>query len=67
MLQVFVCESLKITFILAFLPVLREHSLLNLYLFEETFTALKSPVRSEDNGLGANFVHLSICKLPLYN
>ena len=50
MLQVFVHESLKITFILAFLPVLWEFSLVSLHLFEETCTSFESPFHSEDNG-----------------
>ena len=46
MLQVFVHESLKITFILAFLAVAWEISLVSLYLLEETCTLLESPVHS---------------------
>ena len=55
--RVFVRESLKIAFILAFLPVLREPSLVSLYLFEEAYTSLDLPVHSKDNGLGPNSVN----------
>ena len=43
MLQVSVCESLQIKFILAFLAVLWP---VNLYPFEETCTSLELPVYS---------------------
>ena len=45
-----VCSRVvKIAFILAFLPVLKEFSLVRLYLFEETNAPLESPVHSEYN------------------
>ena len=46
----FVYELLKIIFILAFLPVLREFSLFSLYLFEEIYASLESPVHPEYHG-----------------
>ena len=52
-----VCESLKIAFILAFLPDLRECSLVSLYLFEETYASLELPVHPEYNGLCPNSVN----------
>ena len=57
MLRVFVYESLKIAFILAFLAVLWEFSLVSLYLFEETYTSLESPVYSDPNGFCPNSVN----------
>ena len=56
MLWVFVHEWLKIAFILDFLPILRELSLVGLYPFEETYASLQSPVQSEDNGFGPNSI-----------
>ena len=53
----FVRESLKITFILAFLPDLREFSLVSLYLFEGTYASFESPVYPEYNGLCPNSVN----------
>ena len=50
-------ESLKITFILAFSPVLREFSLVSLYLFEETYASLESPVHPEYNGNYLNSIN----------
>ena len=41
----------------AFLPVLRELSLVSIHLFEETYTSLESPVHSEDYCLGPNSVN----------
>ena len=67
MLRVFVHVLLKATFILAFLPVVWEFSLVSLYLLEETCKSLESPIHSEDNGFCLNSVHKSICKLPPYN
>ena len=53
----FVRESLKIAFILAFLPDLREFSLVSLYLFEETYASLESPVHPEYTRLCPNSVN----------
>ena len=47
----------KITFILAFLPNLRDISLVSLYLFEETYASLELPVYPEYNGLCLNSVN----------
>ena len=44
-------------FILAFLPILREFSIVSLYLFEETYASLESPVHPEDNGFCPNSVN----------
>ena len=53
----FVRESLKITFISAVLPDLREFSLVSSYLFEETYASLESPVHPEYNDLCHNSVN----------
>ena len=50
-------QVIKITFILAFLPDLREFSLVSLYLFEETYASLESPVHPEYNGFCPNSVN----------
>ena len=50
-------KTLKIAFILAFLPDLREFSLVSLYLFEETYVSLESQVHPEYNGLRPNSVN----------
>ena len=53
-----VCSRVvKIAFILAFLPDLREFSLVSLYLLEETYASLESPVHLEYNGDCPNSVN----------
>ena len=52
----FVRKSLKIIFILAFLPVLREFSVVSLYLFEEIYASLELPIHPEYNAF-------EVCKL----
>ena len=44
-------------FILAFLPVLSEFSLVRLYLYEEIYTLLESPVHPAYNAFCPNFVN----------